>query len=76
MLQKKTFKISGMHCTTCSLNIDWELEDTKGVKEAKTSYAAQITELTFDDGLISSKKIVEIIKKVGYGATLAEDLKS
>ncbi|MBI3379955.1 heavy-metal-associated domain-containing protein [Candidatus Gottesmanbacteria bacterium] len=73
MLKKSVFKISGMHCNTCSLNIDWELEETDGVKEVKTSYAAQKTELTFDDDLISSKKIIEIIKKTGYEANLIKE---
>lgn len=70
MLKKSVFKISGMHCNTCSLNIDWELEEMKGVKEVKTSYAAQKTEVTFDDTVISSQDIIEIIKKVGYEADL------
>ena len=70
MLKKSVFKISGMHCNTCSLNIDWELEDTKGVKESKTSYAKQKTEVTFNDDIIKLDKIIEIIKKTGYDATL------
>lgn len=66
MLQKKVFKISGMHCNTCSLNIDWELEETKGVKEVSTSYAKQETNITYDDELITSEGVIEAIKKVGY----------
>ena len=34
-----TLKIVGMHCTSCAMNIDFELEDIKGVKEASTNYA-------------------------------------
>lgn len=66
MLKKSVFKISGMHCNTCSLNIDWELEEADGVTEVSTSYAKQETKITYDDKLISSEKIVEVIKKVGY----------
>lgn len=66
MLQKKIFKISGMHCNTCSLNIDWELEETDGVKKVSTSYAKQETEIFFDTDIIKPEKIIEVIKKVGY----------
>ena len=42
-MKKLVLKIKGMHCTSCAMNIDGELEDTKGVKEANTSYAKQKT---------------------------------
>lgn len=46
------------------MNIDGELEDTEGVKEAKTNYAKQQTEVTFDSEKISVDKIVSIIRKI------------
>lgn len=67
-MTKKKFKIIGMHCTSCAMNIDGELEDTKGVKESNTNYAKQITEVTFDPDALTIQKIVEIIKKAGYTA--------
>lgn len=66
MIQTKVFKISGMHCTSCAMNIDGELEDTEGVVEASTSYAKQQTEVMFDEDKLNTEKIAEIIKKVGY----------
>lgn len=68
MTNKIILKIKGMHCVSCAINIDGELEDTEGIQEAKTNYAKQQTEVTFDPEKISEKKIVEIIKEVGYTA--------
>jgi copper chaperone CopZ len=68
MMIKKKFKIVGMHCTSCAMNIDGELEDTEGVKEASTNFAKAETEVTFDDKKLKEKNIVEAIKKVGYTA--------
>lgn len=62
----KKFKITGMHCTSCPINIDGELEDTEGVIESNTSYAKQEAEVKFDQDKISESKIIEIIKGVGY----------
>ncbi len=73
MLQKKIFKISGMHCNTCSLNIDWELEETKGVKAAKTSYAREKTEVTYDSDVLKPDQIIRIIKNTGYDASLIDN---
>lgn len=64
-----------MHCTSCAMNIDGELEDTEGVKEAKTNYAKQQTEVTFDPEKISPDKIINIIKKLddSYDAEVAKN---
>lgn len=70
MLKTITLKISGMHCVSCSLNIDGELEDTQGVKEAYTNYAKQQTEVTFDEKTLSEKEIADIIKNLGYTANI------
>jgi len=66
MIKKVIFKISGMHCTSCAMNIDGGLEDTDGVIESNTNYARQQTEVKFDADKVSENKIVEIIKEVGY----------
>lgn len=69
-MTKLRFKIDGMHCVSCAMNIDGELEDTDGIKESNTNYAKQVTEVEFDDTKINLQKIVNIIKSVGYSATL------
>lgn len=60
--------INGMHCVSCALNIDGELEDTPGIKESKTNFAKSQTEVTFDEQVISLKKIMQIITDLGYQA--------
>lgn len=68
-MKKIKLKIDGMHCTSCAMNIDGELEDTEGVKSSTTNYAKQHTEVEFNEEKIDQSKIIEIIKKVGYIAT-------
>ena len=65
-MTKKLFKIIDMNCTSCAITIDGDLEDTKGVKEAKTNYAKQVTQVEFDEQLIDEQKIITIIKQTGY----------
>lgn len=60
------FKIEGMHCTSCSMNIDGELEDTDGVISASTSYAKAVTEVEFAPDVISKSKIKAVIEKLDY----------
>lgn len=63
-MKKIKLNIFGMHCTACAMNIDGELEDAEGVKEAKTNYAKQQTEVTFNPQKINPEKIISIIRKI------------
>jgi P-type Cu+ transporter len=74
-MQKIKLNIFGMHCTSCAMNIDGELEDTEGVKEAKTNYAKQVTEVTFDPEKVSIDKMISIIRNVDndYDAEVAKE---
>lgn len=65
---KKKFKIKGMHCTSCAMNIDFDLEDLDGIKFSRTSYASQITEIEYDNNKVSEEKILETVKETGYTA--------
>ena len=64
-----TFKIEGMHCTSCAMNIDGELEDTDGVLEVSTSYAKALTKVNYDPKKVNKKTLVEAIKTAGYEVT-------
>jgi Cu+-exporting ATPase len=68
---KQIFKISGMHCTGCTLEVDDVLEEAEGIEESNTHYAKAQTEVKFDPEKVSVDKIIKLIKSVGYAATLA-----
>ena len=59
---KKKLKIEGMHCTSCAMNIDFDLEDLDGIKKAKTSYAKSETEIEFDPGKLNDKVILDTMQ--------------
>ena len=54
---KLVLKIDGMHCTSCSMNIDGELEDLEGVEESSTNYAKSKSEVIFDPRIVSKEDI-------------------
>lgn len=59
-------KIEGMHCTSCSLNIDNTLEETDGILSSDTSYAKSRTTVKYDKTIIKPSEIVQLIKELGY----------
>ncbi|MEK7573836.1 MAG: heavy-metal-associated domain-containing protein [Patescibacteria group bacterium] len=72
-MKKIKLKINGMHCSSCAMSIDMDLEDLNGVTESKTNYARQVSEIEFDDSKITTENISEQIKKTGYKAELKSD---
>ena len=67
-----TLQIVGMHCTSCAMNIDFELEDLEGVKDVRTNYAKQKSEVTFYPGKVTPEQMIKAIKKLGYDAIVPQ----
>lgn len=65
---KKYFKIEGMHCASCAMNIDFDLEDLEGVSKSRTSYAKMKCEVEFDEERVSPNQIIHQIHQTGYKA--------
>lgn len=61
---KKTFKISGMHCASCSKIIEMELEGKVNSSNIDSKSGKAI--IDFDSKKISEDKIKELIEKSGY----------
>lgn len=68
--KKIKLKINGMHCSSCAMNIDFDLEDLEGVKAAKTSYAKQETEIEFNQDQVQEEVIIKTVEKTGYQAEI------
>ena len=65
-MTKEKLVIEGMHCASCAMNIDEELEELDGVTESKTSYRKQVTEVAFDESRTGLDVIHQAIRGLGY----------
>ena len=61
-MTEKKFKVTDMHCSSCAMSIDFDLEDLAGIKSAKTSYAKQESEIEFDEEKQTTNKLCESYK--------------
>lgn len=71
-MKKINLNIEGMHCSSCAMNIDFDLEDLAGIKTAKTNYAKQKCEVEFEEDQITIESVLKQINKTGYKAKLIE----
>lgn len=61
-----TLQIVGMHCTSCAMNIDFELEDLDGVQSASTNYAKAQTKVTYDPKKVTVDILSSTIRALKY----------
>lgn len=61
---KKTYKVKGMHCTSCALVIEGDLEDA-GV-QARCDYARETLEVEYDPASVAEDTIESVVAKAGY----------
>lgn len=59
-------KISGMHCSSCAMNIDNALEEIPGVISSKTNYAKGETEIIYQPGKSVVAPAKKAIERLGY----------
>ncbi len=65
---RQTLHVAGMHCSSCAMAIDMELEDLPGVEEARTNFARATTDVVFDPARVGLDTIIAAIREVGYTA--------
>lgn len=70
---RQQLKVQGMHCASCAMLIDEELEELDGVRQATTSYVKQKTEVEFDDARVGIGSIIAKVAELGYSAEPAQE---
>jgi Cu+-exporting ATPase len=65
-IQKITFKLDGMTCTSCAATIEKALKKTGGVKSAVVNFAAEIANVEFDPSVTGIEKLKSAVENTGY----------
>lgn len=64
----EVFKVTGMHCASCTMLIDETLEELDGVTRSETDLRRGETRVEFDPDTMQASRIVAAIQSVGYRA--------
>jgi copper chaperone CopZ len=64
MRMKIKLKIQGMHCNSCAMRIEQELEDK--VNKIKVNFSSESAEIDFNPEKITEKEIKKEIENLGY----------
>jgi len=66
MLRTIKIQIDGIHCKSCKILIETEVDVLIGVKDININYQNGECQIEFDDSRVSQKKIFEVIEKLNY----------
>lgn len=58
--------ISGMHCSSCAMLVERELQKTPGVIDAKVNFATEKAIVNFDSEKTKVEDLIKVISKSGY----------
>ena len=65
---KKTFRVEGMHCSNCPMEVESIEDDLPGIKQVSASYQKGQMVVEFDETLVSEAEILSAVEKKGYHA--------
>ncbi|PEY29511.1 copper-translocating P-type ATPase [Bacillus cereus] len=71
--EKVTLDIEGMTCAACATRIEKVLNKVEGVSNATVNLATNSAVVEYNEGLTSTKSILEKIKKTGYKGQLRNE---
>lgn len=63
---KMELKVLKMHCVSCAMNIDAELEELPEIYSSDTSYARGTTVIEYDKDKFDLKRVVKKVRDLGY----------
>ena len=67
----KTYRVEGMHCPNCAMNVESIEDDLPGIKQVSASYQKGQMVVEFDEVKVSEAQILAALEKRGYQAFLA-----
>ena len=65
---KRVFRVEGMHCSSCPMEVESIEDDLPGIKQVSASYQKARMVVEFDETKVSEAQIIAAVAKRGYQA--------
>jgi Cd2+/Zn2+-exporting ATPase len=65
-MTKKTFRVTGMQCPNCAMQIEGLEDELEGVASIRASYSKAQVVIEFDESKIHLDRIFDSVKRKGY----------
>ncbi len=68
---KRTFRVTGMQCPNCAMQIEGLEDELDGIVSVRVSYSKTLVEIEFDEARVDLSRIFKSVERKGYGLTEA-----
>lgn len=65
-MEKKTFAIEGMTCSSCVQTVETTTQKLEGVKNATVNFVTENLSIEYDSSVLSDEEIKEAVSRAGY----------
>jgi P-type Cu2+ transporter len=70
--EKKNLPVTGMHCASCALRVEKELQGQEGVKNARVNFAASSVIIEYDPSVAGVPDFKKALNEIGYDIIAGE----
>lgn len=63
---KTTFRVQGMHCTSCAQTLEKKLRQMKGVSSARVNFAVEKASVHFDASVVDKTELFAAVRAAGF----------
>ena len=70
---KQKFSVSGMTCSACSAAVERSVKKLEGTIDVNVNLVNNTMTVEYDEQVIDDNKIIDIVEKTGYGASIYTD---
>ena len=72
-MNKRTYKVSGMHCASCASSVESMLGTMEGVGKANVNFADESVLVEYDDASVSEPEMKKAVQQIGYDLILEQE---
>lgn len=65
-MSEQTYKVHGMHCASCKVNIEKRVGKQPGVKSVEVNFATEEARIDFDQSKTNMKQLSKVVEPLGY----------
>lgn len=65
-MSETTYKVQGMHCASCAVNIEKTIKKQPGVHRIEVNYGTEEAKINFDQNVTTREQLSKTIEPLGY----------
>lgn len=62
---KNVFKVNGMKCQHCKMNVEAAIKGVSGVESAEVNLEESCVKVEYDDTLVAPKQLKDVVESAG-----------